>query len=80
MALPNSPGALATIADTLAEAHINISYGYTSGGAPGGRTTCVFKVADLKKSMKLLGKIAKLEDTPATRRKESVRPTPTRRR
>ena len=80
MALPNSPGALAAVADTLAAAHINISYGYTSGGAPGGRTTCVFKVADLKKSMKLLGKIAKLEDTPATRRKENVRPSPTQRR
>ncbi|NLF30612.1 MAG: ACT domain-containing protein [Planctomycetes bacterium] len=56
--LPNQPGALATVAELLAEAHINISYGYTSGGAPGGKTTCVFKVADMKKAARLLSKTA----------------------
>jgi len=57
MPLRNEPGVLAGIAEELADAHINISYAYTSGGAPGGRTTCVFKVADMKKSMKLLSHI-----------------------
>lgn len=76
MTLANEPGALASVAELLAEAHINISYGYTSGGAPGGRTTCVFKVADMKKAMKLLEKTGK---DSATRGKD-IRPTPGQRR
>lgn len=52
--LQNKPGVLAAVAEELAGAHINISYAYTSGGAPGGKTTCVFKVADAKKAAKLL--------------------------
>ena len=52
--LPNEPGAFAKIAGKLAEAHINISYAYSTGGAHGGRTTAVFKVADMKKAQKLL--------------------------
>jgi len=80
MTLPNEPGALASVAETLGTSHINISYGYTSGGAPGGRTSCVFKVADVKKSMKLLGRLTKCEDTPKTRHKEKIRPTPAQRR
>ena len=52
--LPNEPGAFAHIAQHLADAHINISYAYCTGGAPGGRTTAVFKVADLKKAHKVL--------------------------
>ena len=52
--LPNEPGAFAKIAGKLAEAHINISYADSTGGAHGGRTTAVFKVADMKKAQKLL--------------------------
>ncbi|MCY2929803.1 MAG: ACT domain-containing protein [Planctomycetota bacterium] len=52
--LSNEPGAFAKIAGKLAEAHINISYAYSTGGAHGGRTTAVFKVADMKKAQKLL--------------------------
>jgi hypothetical protein len=52
--LPNEPGAFAKIAGKLAEAHINISYAYSTGGAHGGRTTAVFKVADMKKAQKVL--------------------------
>jgi len=52
--LSNEPGAFAHVAQVLADAHINISYAYCTGGAPGGRTTAVFKVADLKKAQKVL--------------------------
>ena len=54
MHLQNRPGVLAAVAQELADAHVNISYAYTSGGGPGGKTTCVFKVADIKKALKLL--------------------------
>mgnify|MGYP006292910209 CR=1 FL=1 len=50
----NEPGAFAAAAEKLAEAHINISYAYCTGGAPGGKTTAVFKVADLKKALRVL--------------------------
>ncbi len=52
--LTHQPGAFAVTAQLLAENHINISYAYCTGGAPGGKTTAVFKVADLKKAQKLL--------------------------
>jgi len=54
MELDNRPGMFARIANTLATAHINISYAYCTGGAMGGKTTAVFKVADLKKAIKVL--------------------------
>jgi hypothetical protein len=52
--LSNRPGALAGVAGLLGESHININYAYVTSGAAGGRTTGVFKVADLNKSIKLL--------------------------
>jgi len=52
--LANKPGALAAVAEKLAKNHINISYAYCTAGAKGGRTTGVLKVADVKKSMKIL--------------------------
>jgi len=52
--LRNEPGAFAKVAQHLADEHINISYAYCTGGAHGGRTTAVFKVADIKKAMKVL--------------------------
>ena len=52
--LPNEPGAFAGVTQALAKEHINISYAYCTGGAHGGRTTAVFKVADLKKAEKVL--------------------------
>lgn len=73
MALPNQPGALASVARRLADAHINVSYAYTSGGAPGGKTTCVFKVADPKKAMKLLSSLNGLESPAVRDRKATVR-------
>jgi len=52
--LPNEPGAMAGIAEKLGRAHININYAYATGGAKGGRTTCVLKVADVKKAEKII--------------------------
>ena len=54
--LPNRPGALADVAQLLGENHININYAYCTSGAPGGRTTGVFKVADLNKARHVLEK------------------------
>ena len=54
--LPNRPGALADVATLLGKNHININYAYVTSGAPGGRTTGVFKVADQAKAVHLLSK------------------------
>lgn len=56
--LSNHPGALADVAFVLGENHVNINYAYCTSGAPGGRTTGVFKVADPGKAQKLLAKQA----------------------
>src|SRR4051794_26508546 len=56
--LSNHPGALADVAHLLGENHVNINYAYCTSGAPGGRTTGVFKVADIGKATKLLSKVA----------------------
>ena len=53
--LKNEPGAFAAVAQKLADEHINISYAYGTAGARHGRTTAVFKVADMKKAQKVLG-------------------------
>lgn len=47
MELKNRPGTFAAVAQRLADEHIDIAYAYTTGGAQGGRTTAVFKVANL---------------------------------
>jgi hypothetical protein len=54
MELSNRPGALADVAGLLGENHVNINYAYCTSGAPGGRTTGIFKVADLNKAQKIL--------------------------
>ena len=54
--LPNRPGALADVATLLGKEHININYAYVTSGAPGGRTTGVFKVADQAKALHVLKK------------------------
>jgi hypothetical protein len=45
--LENRPGAFASVAQKLADEHVNIDYAYCTGGARGGRTTAVFKVNNL---------------------------------
>jgi len=52
--LSNAPGALADVAQQLGMNHININYAYCTSGAPGGKTTGVFKVADHAKAEKVL--------------------------
>ncbi len=52
--LDNEPGAFSRVAKRLADSHVNISYAYCTGGAAGGKTTAVFKVADLKKALTIL--------------------------
>lgn len=54
--LSNRPGALADVAAVLGQNHININYAYCTGGAPGGRTTGIFKVADPAKARHVLAK------------------------
>ncbi len=54
MDLSNKPGAFSATAEKLAAAHININYAYCTGGARGGKTKAVFKVADLKKALRVL--------------------------
>lgn len=52
--LDNRAGALASVAEKLAKNHINIGYAYCTAGAKGGRTTGILKVADVKKTMRVL--------------------------
>jgi hypothetical protein len=52
--LSNRPGALADVASLLGKNHININYAYVTSGAPGGRTTGIFKVADQAKASRVL--------------------------
>lgn len=54
--MANRPGALADVCGQLAEAHVNINYAYCTTGSSGGKTKGVFKLADVKKAMKVLGK------------------------
>ena len=72
--LSNRPGALADVAQLLGENHININYAYCTSGAPGGRTTGVFKVADLNKAKHVLDKIgAKIAHKETTGRRAQGR-------
>ena len=52
--MPNKPGSMADVAQKLSEHHINITYCYVTSGAKGGKTNGIFKVADLKKAIKVL--------------------------
>lgn len=71
--LSNRPGALADVAELLGKNHININYAYATSGAPGGRTTGVFKVADQNKALKLLTPKAVKEREAAVRKKNTKR-------
>lgn len=46
----NRPGAFAQIAQVLAEAGVNITYTYLSGGPVGGPTQAVFKVQEIDRA------------------------------
>jgi len=72
--MDNRPGAMADVCNRLANAHININYAYCTSGARGGKTTGVFKIADLKKAQNVLAqrkplrKAALVKRSPATKR------------
>lgn len=66
--LPNQPGALSDVATLLGKNHININYAYCTSGAPGGKTTGIFKVADQNKARHVLkGSGAKHKETAGRR-------------
>jgi hypothetical protein len=71
--MSNHPGALADVAQLLGKNHININYAYVSSGAPGGRTTGIFKVNDPNKAMKLLKTASAKHKEPNLRRQDSRR-------
>ncbi len=52
--LPNRPGAFADVVGRLSQSHINVNYAYCTTGAANGKTLGIFKVADVKKAMKVL--------------------------
>lgn len=71
--LSNRPGALADVATLLGREHVNINYAYVSSGAPGGRTTGIFKVSDPKKATHLLKDSAAKHKEPNLRRRTPAR-------
>jgi hypothetical protein len=78
--LKNVPGAFASVAQKLADEHINISYAYATAGASHGRTTAVFKVADMKKARKVLEAGFAKGSSGGRKRGPAVRKAPGRRR
>lgn len=66
--MSNRPGALADVANLLGKNHININYAYVTAGAPGGRSTGIFKVADQNKAIKLLKTTPNKHKEPTARR------------
>jgi hypothetical protein len=74
LSLANEPGAFAGAAQRLAGEHVNINYAYCTGGAPGGHTTAIFKVADLKKALRVLKPhVGAVHDKQATRLSQGTR-------
>jgi hypothetical protein len=69
MELSNRPGALADIAQVLGQNHININYAYSTGGAPGGKTTAILKVADPRKAERVLKTVKPSHKEPDLRRR-----------
>lgn len=67
MEMSNRPGELADVAGLFGKNHLNINYAYVTSGAPGGRTTGVFKVADLNKAQRLL------KESPSKRKETAIR-------
>ena len=52
--MSNRPGAAADVLEKLSAHHVPISYVYCTSGARGGKAVGIFKVGDIKKSMKVL--------------------------
>lgn len=73
--LPNRPGAMADVVERLANAHISVHYAYCTTGAPGGKTTGVFRVSDFAKATQVLS-----ERKPRRKAAATARTTPRPRR
>lgn len=73
MELSNRPGALADVAQLLGTNHVNINYAYSTGGAPGGKTTAIFKVADRTKALKTLKQVKPSNKQPDLGRRTRLR-------
>jgi hypothetical protein len=71
--LPNDPGALADVATLLGKNHININYAYCTSGAPGGRTTGIFKTGDQTKAQHVLKATGKNHREPDLHRSHQKR-------
>ena len=71
--LPNNPGALSHVASILGQNHININYAYCTSGAPGGKTTGVFKLADPAKAERVLKSNTKTHREPNLHRSRGRR-------
>jgi hypothetical protein len=71
--LNNDPGTFADVAEALANEHVNITYAYLSSGAAGGRTTAVFKIADMEKAMKILAPKVQKKEAGSIRRQPGQR-------
>ena len=71
--LSNRPGALADVVTLLGQNHVNINYAYCTSGAPGGRTTGIFKVADVKKAVHVLKESGAKHKEPSIRRSSGGR-------
>ncbi|HEY9449897.1 MAG TPA: ACT domain-containing protein [Gemmatimonadaceae bacterium] len=52
--LPNSPGALATVAKTLGDADVNIDYAYVGAEAESSQLLAVLSVSDLGRAKQLV--------------------------
>ena len=72
--MDNRPGAFAQVAQKLAEAHVSIAYAYITGGGGDGRSKAVFKVADMKKAIKVLDSLTTAKKAA---KKTTTRKTPT---
>ena len=57
--MPEGPGALEKIAETLGDAGLNISYAYASEPPGGGKSTLVLKTSDDQAAIKALQKVIK---------------------
>jgi hypothetical protein len=78
--MPNRPGALADVCEKLSANRVQISYLYSTTGAPGGKAIGIFKVQSADKAIKVLtSKRNKAHDVKANLRKPQRARTTSRR-
>ncbi|MCB9865970.1 MAG: ACT domain-containing protein [Phycisphaerales bacterium] len=52
--MPNKPGALADVCEKLSTNRVQVSYLYSTTGAPGGKAIGIFKVQNVERAAKVL--------------------------